>query len=237
MLRAAHEERQPHLGPRFIGLVVALVQSALHPVQAGQVPSSNVRLETLGRSAALYCFCIPARSDWDRKKLATALQEGDRFLRPPPPAPVLSPPPSLSSQKKEADIMSLAGLYSPPEQAGYLLKKGHSRHSWKERYFILKVKTQLHCLETPGWAGPLPSQCNLPAYLPRPCRAPTSSSSLTARTRSRPASCMGSSRWRGPRSRYGVLFNEGRRDCDAAPARVWPWPVRALKRLAKTAQC
>lgn len=44
--------------------------------------------------------------------------------------------------------MSLAGLYSPPEQAGYLLKKGHSRHSWKERYFILKVRQHLfvcHC--------------------------------------------------------------------------------------------
>ena len=36
--------------------------------------------------------------------------------------------------------MSVQSLFNPVEQAGYLLKKGHSRHSWKQRYFVLKVR-------------------------------------------------------------------------------------------------
>lgn len=35
--------------------------------------------------------------------------------------------------------MSVASMFTPPEQAGCLLKKGHSRGAWKERYFVLKV--------------------------------------------------------------------------------------------------
>ncbi|KAI7841970.1 hypothetical protein COHA_004497 [Chlorella ohadii] len=34
--------------------------------------------------------------------------------------------------------MSLSGLFNPPEQAGYLMKLGHGRKSWQERFFVLK---------------------------------------------------------------------------------------------------
>ena len=36
-------------------------------------------------------------------------------------------------------MSNISGLFSPPEQTGSLLKRGHRSSTFKERYFVLKV--------------------------------------------------------------------------------------------------
>ena len=136
-------------------------------------------------------------------------------------------------------MVSLAGLVEPPDQAGLLLKQGHSSSSWRQRFFILKVRPagsvpaggRAHRL-SPPWRH----LTILPPATPR--RAPTYSTSRaggmpTARASRSTASfrCAPQPARPGWQAAHGVQPGMLARSCLPAcwpPSLIHPAPTHSL---------